>query len=111
MLQAAQAGEFAKASDVVLLLRSLGTALVLHRIASRSFPRMKALSLLLAAASAVRAAFWMESIAHHGISPLNPDKSYAVFRNVRDFGAKGDGGEGFRRPRNEPETADGSRQC
>jgi len=53
---------------------------------------MKALSFLLAAASSVRAAFWMEDIHHHGISPFNPDKSYAVFRNVRNFGAKGDGG-------------------
>ncbi|KAK0654941.1 pectate lyase superfamily protein-domain-containing protein [Cercophora newfieldiana] len=49
---------------------------------------MKVLSLLLVAASAARAAFWLEDIRHHGISPFNPDKSYTVFRNVRDFGAK-----------------------
>ena len=47
--------------------------------------------LLLAAASAAWATFWMENIAHHGIAPFNPDKSYAIFRNVKDFGAKGDG--------------------
>jgi hypothetical protein len=47
--------------------------------------------LLLAAASAAWATFWMENIAHRGIAPFNSDKSYAIFRNVRDFGAKGDG--------------------
>jgi len=107
----AQVGELAEAADVALLLRPLRTALILHRIAFRLFPRMKALSLLLAAASAVRAAFWMENIAHHGISPLNPDKSYTVFRNVRDFGAQGDGGKGPRNPKYKSESADGSRQC
>ncbi|TFK67132.1 exo-beta-1,3-glucanase [Pluteus cervinus] len=38
------------------------------------------------------APFWMERIAHHGRSPFNPNpNSYQVFRNVKDFGAKGDG--------------------
>lgn len=32
--------------------------------------------------------FWMESIKHRGISPLGPS-GYTVFRNVKDFGAKG----------------------
>ena len=35
--------------------------------------------------------FWLETIKHQGKSPFNPDKSYQVFRNVKDFGAKGDG--------------------
>ncbi|KAK5993808.1 Glucan 1,3-beta-glucosidase [Cladobotryum mycophilum] len=35
--------------------------------------------------------FWMETIKHTGISPFLNDSSYAVFRNVKDFGAKGDG--------------------
>ncbi|KAL4758540.1 glycoside hydrolase family 55 protein [Aspergillus foveolatus] len=34
--------------------------------------------------------FWLESIAHQGVSPLGPSE-YTVFRNVKDFGAKGDG--------------------
>ncbi|KAK4227369.1 hypothetical protein QBC38DRAFT_391215 [Podospora fimiseda] len=46
--------------------------------------------LLLAASTAV-ATFWMEDIAHQGIATFNPDKNYAVFRNVKDFGARGDG--------------------
>lgn len=33
----------------------------------------------------------METIEHTGISPFLEDPSYAVFRNVKDFGAKGDG--------------------
>jgi hypothetical protein len=35
--------------------------------------------------------FWMETIKHTGVSPFLNDSSYAVFRNVKDFGAKGDG--------------------
>ncbi|KAJ4864051.1 pectate lyase superfamily protein domain-containing protein [Trichoderma breve] len=35
--------------------------------------------------------FWMETIKHTGISPFLNDSSYAVYRNVKDFGAKGDG--------------------
>lgn len=35
--------------------------------------------------------YWLETIKHQGTSPFNPDKSYKVFRNVKDFGAKGDG--------------------
>lgn len=33
--------------------------------------------------------FWMESISHQGISAFN--SGYTVFRNVQDYGAKGDG--------------------
>ncbi|KAK3988446.1 family 55 putative glycoside hydrolase [Cladorrhinum sp. PSN332] len=47
--------------------------------------------LLLLAASTAVATFWMEDIAHQGIASFNPNKNYAIFRNVRDFGAKGDG--------------------
>lgn len=36
-------------------------------------------------------AYWMEDIAHQGRASFNPDTSYQVFRNVKDFGAKGDG--------------------
>ncbi len=35
------------------------------------------------------APYWLEQIKHQGISAFNPDKSYQVFRNVKDFGAKG----------------------
>ncbi|WYZ39575.1 hypothetical protein EsH8_III_001489 [Colletotrichum jinshuiense] len=45
----------------------------------------------LAAAAVAKAAYWMEDIAHQGISPYHPDPAYKVFRNVKDFGAKGDG--------------------
>lgn len=40
------------------------------------------------------AAFWMEEIGHFGISPYHPQGvNYQVFRNVKDFGAVGDGGD------------------
>ncbi|KAJ3557789.1 hypothetical protein NM688_g1277 [Phlebia brevispora] len=36
--------------------------------------------------------FWMQNIQHQGVAPFNSDAStYQVFRNVKDFGAKGDG--------------------
>ncbi|KAJ7178281.1 exo-beta-1,3-glucanase [Mycena filopes] len=36
--------------------------------------------------------FWMQSIKHQGIAAFNANPSgYQVFRNVKDFGAKGDG--------------------
>jgi hypothetical protein len=35
--------------------------------------------------------FWMESIARKGTVPWGDDPSYKVFRNVKDYGAKGDG--------------------
>lgn len=43
-------------------------------------------------ASLANAHFWLESIGHVGTAPYNPDPTYRVFRNVKDFGAKGDGG-------------------
>jgi glucan 1,3-beta-glucosidase len=36
--------------------------------------------------------YWLETIQHQGTSAFNPNpSSYEVFRNVKDFGAKGDG--------------------
>ncbi|KAE8190331.1 hypothetical protein A4X06_0g5833 [Tilletia controversa] len=36
--------------------------------------------------------FWYERIAHHGASPYHPNAStYKIYRNVRDYGATGDG--------------------
>lgn len=33
--------------------------------------------------------YWLEHIHHQGVSAFNPDRSYQVFRNVKNFGAKG----------------------
>ena len=35
--------------------------------------------------------YWLETIKHQGTSLFNPNATYQVFRNVKDFGAKGDG--------------------
>lgn len=36
--------------------------------------------------------FWLEAIKHQGIAPFHQNAtSYQVFRNVKDYGAKGDG--------------------
>lgn len=41
-------------------------------------------------ARVVAQSYWLESIAHQGIAPYNAQGSaYQVFRNVKDFGAKG----------------------
>lgn len=39
-----------------------------------------------------KCSYWLENIKHQGIAAFNADPSgYQVFRNVKDFGAKGDG--------------------
>lgn len=36
--------------------------------------------------------YWLEDIKHQGIAAFNPNpREFRVFRNVKDFGAKGDG--------------------
>lgn len=48
-------------------------------------------TLFLALASlvlAVQAAYWMEQIPHQGLAPY-AGSGYTVFRNVKDYGAKG----------------------
>lgn len=48
-------------------------------------------TLFLALASlvlAVQAAYWMEQIPHQGLAPY-AGNGYTVFRNVKDYGAKG----------------------
>ena len=38
------------------------------------------------------APYWLENIKHQGVASFNPNPdNYTVFRNVRDFGARGDG--------------------
>ena len=43
-----------------------------------------------AGTASASAPFWLQSIKHQGISAYNANpSSYKVFRNVKDFGAKG----------------------
>jgi glucan 1,3-beta-glucosidase len=35
--------------------------------------------------------YWMEEIEHQGVAAFNPNATYQVFRNVKDYGAKGNG--------------------
>lgn len=49
--------------------------------------------ILCALLGVANAKFWLEDIGHHGISPYHPSgAAYQIFRNVKDFGAIGDGG-------------------
>jgi glucan 1,3-beta-glucosidase len=41
--------------------------------------------------AAASSPFWMQNIAHQGKMPYNGDANFKVFRNVKDFGARGDG--------------------
>ncbi|KAJ5288874.1 Pectin lyase fold/virulence factor [Penicillium angulare] len=44
------------------------------------------------ATAATDASYWLEDIKHQGLAAFNSDpSSYTVFRNVMDYGAKGDG--------------------
>lgn len=40
---------------------------------------------------AAACSYWMESMPQVGEATFNPDPKYEIFRNVKDFGAKGDG--------------------
>lgn len=43
------------------------------------------------AAAAADTAYWLADIAHQGVAAFNPNPSgYRVFRNVKDYGAKGE---------------------
>lgn len=56
--------------------------------------RSWALTLLLVGGSLLQlaGAYWMEDVSHQGRASFNPAaSSYQVFRNVKDYGAKGDG--------------------
>ena len=33
--------------------------------------------------------YWMANIKRQGVAPFNSNPKYQVFRNVKDFGAKG----------------------
>jgi glucan 1,3-beta-glucosidase len=50
---------------------------------------MRGLTVFLFAAAT--AAYWMDEIAHQGIAAYHKDGDYQVFRNVKEFGAVGDG--------------------
>lgn len=44
-----------------------------------------------AAVAAADTAYWLADIAHQGVAAFNPNPSgYKVFRNVKDYGAKGE---------------------
>ncbi|KAL4744844.1 pectate lyase superfamily protein-domain-containing protein [Aspergillus terricola var. indicus] len=55
--------------------------------ARASFPKLRRQSSNTSTAAADGPEFWLESIAHQGISPLGPS-GHTIFRNVKDFGAK-----------------------
>ncbi|KAF9472908.1 glucan 1,3-beta-glucosidase [Pholiota conissans] len=71
------------------MLKSVMKAITPHKGANRSQVHHEATSVPSTASDNV---FWMEKIKHQGISPFNPDPTnYKVFRNVKDYGAVGDG--------------------
>ena len=57
-------------------------------VSRASFPKLRRQSSNTSIEVGEQPEFWLESITHQGISPLGPS-GYTVFRNVKDFGAKG----------------------
>ncbi|KAF8847257.1 pectin lyase-like protein [Acephala macrosclerotiorum] len=69
--------------DVTALFTNASTTLTTTTSTSAKVP---------GAAAVTAAPYWLEGIKHQGISAFNTNSSsYQVFRNVKDFGAKGDG--------------------
>jgi glucan 1,3-beta-glucosidase len=54
---------------------------------------MRFLLALWAVLAVVQAAYWMEDLKRQGVAPYSIVPEYKVFRNVKDWGAKGDGGK------------------
>ena len=50
-------------------------------------------ALLFVVAPVAWAAYWMEDIQRQGIAPFSEAQDYSIFRNVKELGAKGDGGK------------------
>ncbi|KAF5330865.1 hypothetical protein D9619_005867 [Psilocybe cf. subviscida] len=71
----------------------LHSLLVLGALVSSAWALGSSCSSALGAGTAASGdAFWMQNIKHQGIAAFNSNPSgYQVFRNVKDFGAKGDG--------------------
>ena len=75
-------------SNLALLIFKLSMVLgLVARVSSLGSSCSKPLG---AGTSAVGDPFWMETIKHQGTAAFKPNSSsYKVFRNVKDFGAKG----------------------
>lgn len=44
-----------------------------------------------ARATTTCATYWLDGMTHQGLAPFQSDSTYKVYRNVKDYGAKGDG--------------------
>ncbi|KAL2065578.1 hypothetical protein VTL71DRAFT_3248 [Oculimacula yallundae] len=76
-------------SSASLTTRSLSST---SKISSSTLKTSSTSKALPATTSGPSAPYWLEQIKHQGISPFNSNPAnYQVFRNVKDFGAKGDG--------------------
>lgn len=56
-----------------------------------ALPALAAPTAITRAAAATGSSYWVADIARTGVVPFGNDSSYAIFRNVMDYGAKGDG--------------------
>jgi hypothetical protein len=56
---------------------------------AKGAPFTNSSSTAIPSSTAHSAPYWLEQIPHLGVAPLSSNGSYQVFRNVKDFGAKG----------------------
>ncbi|ROV99133.1 hypothetical protein VMCG_06572 [Cytospora schulzeri] len=56
-----------------------------------ALPALAAPAAITRAAASTGSSYWVADIARNGVVPFGNDSSYAIFRNVMDYGAKGDG--------------------
>jgi glucan 1,3-beta-glucosidase len=74
------------AKHLIVAIAALLAALGAHIVAAQTCSGSAS-----SGTAAASSPFWMQNIGHQGKAPYNSDSNYKVFRNVKDFGAKGDG--------------------
>ncbi len=89
-VQSAVAQQLAEFEDYTAYTGPMGSV---KAALSNPIAHAKVLAQLLAvnpaAVAAIPQPYWYEQIPHQGIAAFNTNTSYKVYRNVKDYGAKG----------------------
>ncbi|KAK4697861.1 hypothetical protein P7C71_g259, partial [Lecanoromycetidae sp. Uapishka_2] len=92
-VQSAIASQLAKFSKYTSYDGPTGTAAAALAVTQAAVPKVKVNAVIAQAAVAVTTSYpyWYETITHQGVAAFNTNTTYTVFRNVKSYGAKGDG--------------------